>query len=171
MRDPRRDPEFRYIEVLQTEDKGSLHVAAQSNTAGRKTELLRITPPAGIAYRVNILDFYMLLKLNKAGGGQITDSQAKLWLVAKRGDIETVEQFVEFDYLKWMDLTIVQQMNKNYRENTKIEFPGTTKQWGKERVTPGDILMVEMRSSDVVSWAAGDASYIHFKLVEEKLFS
>lgn len=171
MRDPRRDPKSRIIEVLQAEDKSSLHVAAKSNVAGRKTEILSITPPTGIAYRVNILDFYVLLKLNKTGGGQITDRQAKLWLVAKRGDIETVEQFVEFDYLKWIDLSIVQQMNVNYRENTKIEFPGSTKLEGKVRVAPGDIFMIEMKSSDVVSWAAGDASYIHFKLIEENLFA
>jgi len=154
---------------VQVEDQSSLHVEVKSNVAERKSEILRLTPPVGIAYRIPLFDFYITpLKFNKVGGDQITDRQTKLWLMVRKGSQETLEELTCFDYLKWIELSIAQQYNINFRANLQVTFPDRTP-LGKVRVVPGDILIMEMLSDDVVSWAAGDGSQIYFKVIEERL--
>jgi len=156
------------IQVGAFEDEVFPNVAVKSNVASVKSEIFRLTPPLGIFYMVDPLNFYIIgCKLNKSGGDQ-SDRMGKLWLMVKTAGQETLEELTEFDYAQWVDLSIAQQQNINFKENSKVQFPlgRLPKDY---RVLPGDMLVLELRSSDVVSWAATDGTQIFFKVIKGRV--
>lgn len=156
--------------ILWIENAGTEGVSVKANRADEKSEIFRLTVPGGLKYILSSGEVFQM-KLYDSTKTEIS-RLSRLWLVELQPLQETPLEIAVFDYAPWFEIPKKNQYNEGYADFLRVVFPGYED--GKKEPTGGFItlsqycsLIIELKSPDIVSWAAGDGSFVKFDIEAE----
>jgi len=149
--------------ILRFEDGGSEEVTVKANAPNEKSEIFRVTCPSGLKYSLlsGRLFRIKLYDNTKTEIGRLS----QLWIMIKIPLQEGLIQIgTPFGYSTWYNISKVNQLNSGYNGPLHLEIPH-----GFISIVEDEAIVIELKSPDIVSWAAGDGSEITFDVADEAL--
>jgi len=144
------------------EDQKSADVAVKSNTANVKTEIFRLTAPDRIRYTL-LSGTPFVIKLYDSTPTEIP-ANSELYISVKIPAQDTPIEIKKFSYAPFSNLSVAEQMNVDNQEALRIDIPR-----GKVTIEEVEAIIIELKSSSVVSWASGKGSTIQFEVIREPM--
>ena len=91
-------------------------------------------------------------------------ANSELYISVKIPAQDTPIEIKKFSYAPFSNLSVAEQMNVDNQEALRIDIPR-----GKVTIEEVEAIIIELKSSSVVSWASGKGSTIQFEVIREPM--